>query len=249
MHKEYINDGYAKENETTNNRDFDPDFFSEEDRAVCDTEFESTVSAEERVVSPGTETPYWIAHALDPKPEKLFDTFVECLQLLFGTQILGTHHHRKNAVRSFGIAAWHRNHSGERLGDIAPQYPRAATSRHAINAKNLLKIYDRDLERINATTIINYFGGEDTPFPILEKRIKQLQNDCDDVFRLLLNIATSRNADFDPMVEALKSKSSHRAKIIKGHDCSRRSLNRVAKILNYSGGVPPKRTNNKGEKS
>ena len=237
---EYINDRYVGKNETPSNRVFNPDFFPDEDRALCDTEFESTVSAEERVVSPGSESSYWIAHALDPRPENLFDTFVDRLQLLHGAQILGTYHHRKNRVCSFGIAVRYRNHS-EKLEDIAPQYPRAATSRHAINAENLLKMYNGDLQRINAAAIINYFDGEHTPFPDLEKHVKQFQTDTDDTFRLLLDIATSRNGDCDPMVEVFNPRSSRRAQILKGHSCPRSSIQRISKFFDHIGGIPPKR--------
>ena len=208
---------------------------------MCDMEFESTVNASERVISPGTESSYWIATALDPKPEKLFDSFTDQLQLLYGAKILGTHHHRKNAVRSFGIAARHRNHSGEKLEDIAPDYPKAASSRHAINAEQLLQLYACDLEYINAPTILDYLGGSQPPITEAEKRVRQLQSDCEETFRLMLDVATSRDGDFDPILEALNSQSPHRKEILKGNDCSIHSLNRIANYLNHIG-IPEKRT-------
>lgn len=239
MYEEYNNDEYASENENFGRGHFDPAFFPDEEETVCDTEFESTARAEERVVSPGTEDRYWIAKELDPHPENLFDSLVDRLQLLHGAKILGINHHRSNASRSFGLAVRWKNKTAK-LEDIAPQYPRAATSRHAINAEELLKRYTSDLQRINAIAIINYFGGVDTPSAELENQVKQLRADTDDAFRLLLTVATSRSGEVDPIAEALTPHSPHRAQILKGHDCSRRSLNRIATFFDYIG-IPEKR--------
>ena len=243
MYEEYNNDEYAGGNETFGGRVFDPHFYPDEEWAVCDTEFESAVSAEERVVAPGTETPYWIAKVLDPEPENLFDLFVDQLRLIHGAQILGINHHRKNAIRSFGLAARHRSRSGENLKDIAPQYPKAATSRHAINAEDLLKLYADDLDRIDAAAITDYFEGGSVLYPEFEKCVKQLQSDADDAFRLFLSIATFRAGNFDPMADVLNPKSSHRTKIHKEQDCSRCSLNRLVKFFSHIGGIPPERKN------
>ena len=237
MYADYSSDENTSENEKPQGRIFDQDFFPDDEWAMCDTEMESAIRAEERVVSPGSEKRYWIADVLDHQPENLFDAFIHQLAFLLGVKILASHF-RKNSVRSFGLAAWHRNRSGEKLEDIAP-YPRAATSRHAINAESLMKLYAPELECINAASILSYFGGG--PPAEVEKCVKQLQVDTDDAFRLLLSVSTFRAGEFDPMVEAFNPRSPHRAKILKGHDCSKRALNRISKFFDHIG-IPEKRT-------
>ncbi len=220
---------------------FDNEFFPQDDETVCDTEFESTVNAEERVPDPKTVSPYWIADLLDPSPEDLLDTLLGQLALLWGTRAAAINHGRRNALRSWGLLVYYRNKNGETQEKIGRDFgvSKAVISRHALKLVDLLSRYTDLMKEINAERIIEHLGGDSISFEEFHRKAFQLTNDVEAVFRLVLDSSTSRSGLYDPIIEIFDKKSSYRNSILSGQKCSRQSINRISTFLNHIE-IPPK---------